>query len=207
MATKETNTAASYTIEDDGVAIIALNMQDFPVNMINEGSMQGFQEYVEMAVNDEKVRGIVITSERKEFMVGADLNMLLRLTDAADIYQLTMSLNAQMRRLETCGKPVVAAINGSALGGGYELALACHHRIAINDKRIQIGLPEVQLGVLPGGGGTQRLPRLIGLQPAMENILQAKRNRPEKAKRIGMIDELVEDKEELLLKARQMGAR
>ncbi len=203
MSTTEHNKAATYTLEDDGVAIIALDMQDYPVNMINEGSMQGFQDYVEKAVNDDKVRGLVITSSRKEFMVGADLNMLLRLTDAEDIYNLTMNLNAQLRRLETCGKPVVAAINGSALGGGYELALACHHRIAIDDKRIQIGLPEVQLGVLPGGGGTQRLPRLIGLQPAMENILQAKRNRPEKAKRIGMIDDLAEDKDELLLKARK----
>lgn len=191
-----------YRIED-GCAVITFNMQDYPTNVINQASMEAFNQALGRAYADEQVKGIILTAARKEFVVGADLNMLLSLEGAEAIFQLTQNLNALLRRYETGGKPVVAALNGSALGGGYEIALAAHYRIAVNDRKIQIGLPEVQLGVLPGGGGTQRLPRMVGLEKGLEYILQAKRFNPEKALSKGLIDELVDSPDALLAAAKR----
>ena len=108
----------------------------------------------------------------------------------------------QMRALETCGKPVVAAINGTALGGGFEIALACHHRIVLDNNSIQLGLPEVTLGLLPGGGGTQRLPRMIGLEAAFPLLMEGKKLRPSAALKAGIIDELAVSPEDMIAKAR-----
>jgi 3-hydroxyacyl-CoA dehydrogenase/enoyl-CoA hydratase/3-hydroxybutyryl-CoA epimerase len=113
-----------------------------------------------------------------------------------------MELKALLRRMEKCGKPVVAALNGTALGGGLELALACHARIAIDDPKAKIGLPEVKLGLLPGAGGTQRLPRLVGIQKSFELITQGTELSPAKAKGLGIVNELAATREELLQKAR-----
>jgi 3-hydroxyacyl-CoA dehydrogenase/enoyl-CoA hydratase/3-hydroxybutyryl-CoA epimerase len=182
----------------DGIAILTFDMAAAPANVINHDSMQAFWHEAEAAIQNPEVKGLVITSAKKEFIVGADINMIYALGDAEEVFSLTQNLNAGFRKLETCGKPVVAALNGTALGGGLELALACHYRLAVNDSKAQIGLPEVMLGIFPGGGGTQRLPRLIGIQGAMELILQAKRLRPEEALKRGVIHALVESQAELL---------
>jgi 3-hydroxyacyl-CoA dehydrogenase/enoyl-CoA hydratase/3-hydroxybutyryl-CoA epimerase len=179
-------------------AVLRFDAQGLPMNVINRETMASFATALEQAVADPEVKGIVLTSDRPEFVVGADLNMLLELQTAEEIYHLASGLNKLLRRLETCGKPVVCAINGNALGGGFEIALACHYRIAVNDPQLQIGLPEVQLGVLPGGGGTQRLPRLLGLQNALAYILESKRVNPERALKDGLIHDLVPTREALL---------
>jgi 3-hydroxyacyl-CoA dehydrogenase/enoyl-CoA hydratase/3-hydroxybutyryl-CoA epimerase len=189
-----------YTIKE-GVAVLDINMEGYPMNVLNEESIKALGEVLERALSDDAAKGIVITSSRKEFVAGADLKMLQQSADVETTYQMIRQLHNIFRRMETGRKPVVAAINGTALGGGYELALACHRRIALNHEKIQIGLPEIQIGLFPGGGGTQRLPRLIGIEPAMQFILQAKRMNPQEALKAGLVDELADTREELLQKA------
>src|SRR5690606_40568864 len=121
----------------------------------------------------------------------------------AHAVQLCEQRKAGLRRLELHGKLVVAAINGTALVGGLELALACHARFALNDPKLKLGLPEVKLGLLPGGGGTQRLPRLIGIQEAVQMITQGSEIRVERAKQLGLVNELADSREELIAKSRQ----
>src|SRR5690606_7996464 len=118
-------------------------------------------------------------------------------TDAVRMHERVTELGALYRAIETCGVPVVAALAGSALGGGYELALACHYRVAVDEPRIKVGLPEVQLGVIPGAGGTQRLPRIVGIQPALELILQGQEVRAPKAVAKGLVHALVPRPEDL----------
>lgn len=195
--------AVQYSVDSDGIATLAFNMVDYPTNVINRPGMDGFRTAAERALKDATVKGIVLTSSRKEFLAGADLNLILALTDVQEVFDMTMEMHHGLRALEAGGKPVVAALNGTALGGGYEVAMACHHILALDDDRIKIGLPEVQLGVFPGGGGTQRLPRRVGLQAGLEFILQAKQVRPKQALKAGLIDGLAPDAETLLAQAKQ----
>ncbi len=185
------------------VAVISWNMSTSPMNVLNDNSIPEFVKCLEESYVNPEVKGIVISSEKNEFIAGADVKMILRNNekDPAEMLKFSLDFNAIFRKLETCGKPVVAAINGTALGGGYEVCLACHHRIALNTPKAQIGLPEVQLGLLPGGGGTQRLPRLIGVEKGLDLMLLGKRVSPKEAFDLKMVDELVETKEELLEKS------
>lgn len=190
-----------YSVEEQ-IATIAFNMEQAPMNVLNEASIKAFDEAIDKAINDANVKGIIITSDRKEFVAGADLNMLLKNASLEESYAMISYLHKVFRKYETCRKPVVAAINGTALGGGYELCLACHYRIALKDPKIQIGLPEVLIGLFPGGGGTQRLPRLIGIEKALPLLLEGKKLNPERALKEGLINELAESKEELIQKAK-----
>lgn len=140
-----------------------------------------------------EVRGILLASAHRDFCVGADLDLLFPERDPARLLALVRDLHAVLRDLEKGGLPVVAVIAGSALGGGCEIALACHRRLAVDHPRVQIGLPEVNLGVIPGLGGTQRLPRLLGVQPALENLLQGKVFRARDALAAGLVDEVHPD--------------
>ena len=153
----------------------------------------------------DDITGVVITSAKKTFFAGGDLKDMIEAQpeDAKDGFEFIQGIKAQLRRLETLGKPVVAAINGAALGGGLEIALACHHRIAADVKGSQIGLPEVTLGLLPGGGGVTRTVRLLGIQTALLNVLlQGQRHKPAKALEVGLVHELVATVDELLPKAK-----
>ncbi len=185
------------------VAIISWNMSTSPMNVLNDNSIPEFVQCLEESYQNPEVKGIVITSAKNEFIAGADVKMILRNNekDPVEMLKFSLEFNAIFRKLETCGKPVVAAMNGTALGGGYEVCLACHHRIALNNPKAQIGLPEVQLGLLPGGGGTQRLPRLIGVEKALGLMLVGKRVAPKEAFELKMVDELVDTKEELIEKS------
>jgi 3-hydroxyacyl-CoA dehydrogenase/enoyl-CoA hydratase/3-hydroxybutyryl-CoA epimerase len=151
---------------------------------------------------DTAVKGAIMTSAKKDFLAGADIDKVFLITDPIEAMKLADDFKAIIRRFELCGKPVVAAMNGTTLGGGYELAMGCHHRIVINDNRIQIGLPEAKLGLLPGGGGTQRLPRMIGIQQALPLLLEGKSLRPDKALSSKLVDDLATDKADLLAKAK-----
>ncbi len=192
-----------YTKDSDGIAIISFDNKNSSVNVIDGDLLTDFELNISNAISDASVKGIIITSSKKDFMLGADLKMIIGINEPKKIMAITNRLHAVLRKTETGGKPVVAAINGTALGGGYEVCLACHYRIAVNDPKIQIGLPEVLLGLLPGGGGTQKLPRMIGIQEALPFLLEGKKIRPEQALKSGLVNQLVNTQEELIPAAKQ----
>jgi 3-hydroxyacyl-CoA dehydrogenase/enoyl-CoA hydratase/3-hydroxybutyryl-CoA epimerase len=149
----------------------------------------------------DEVTGVVITSAKKTFFAGGDLKLMTQTTkeNAAEVFALGESIKAGLRRLETYPKPVVAAINGAALGGGLEICLAANHRIAVDDRSVKLGLPEASLGLLPGGGGVTRTVRMFGLQSAlMDFLLQGPQFDPQTAQKKGLVDELVATREELV---------
>jgi 3-hydroxyacyl-CoA dehydrogenase/enoyl-CoA hydratase/3-hydroxybutyryl-CoA epimerase len=192
----------SYTIKNK-VAILGINVANQPMNVLNDESISALSEALEKAYTDESVKGIIITSERPEFIAGADLRMILKNNGKApaELLKLSIGLNTIFRKLETNGKPVVAAMNGTALGGGYEVCLACHYRVAINNPKTLIGLPEVTVALLPGGGGTQRLPRMIGMEAAAPLLLEGKKVAPTEALTLGMVDAVADSHEEMMNKA------
>ena len=192
----------SYNIKNN-VAILSINVANQPMNVLNSESITALGEALEKAYADTEAKGIVITSERPEFVAGADLKMILKNNGKApaELLKLSMGLNNLFRKMETNGKPVVAAINGTALGGGYEICLACHYRVALNNPKAVIGFPEVTVGLLPGGGGTQRLPRMIGMEMAAPMLLEGKKISPKEALGMGMVDALAETPEEMMEKA------
>ena len=154
---------------DSGIATITLHMKG-RANVMNQAFQEALGDSVTWAISQKGLRGVILATGHRDFCVGGDLEMLYGLTEPADFIDNFRALNKSLRDLETAGVPVVAALTGSALGGGYEVALAAHHRIAVDSPKVMFGLLEVSLGLFPGGGGTQRLPRLIGIQPALEVI-------------------------------------
>ena len=196
--------AVRYERDSDGIVTLTMDDPTASANTMNEvyrDSMRAAIDRLEQEKGD--VTGVVLTSAKKTFFAGGNLNMLIQAQpeDAPQLYEQSQSIKADLRRLETLGVPVVAAINGAALGGGLEIALACHRRIAAEGK-YEIGLPEVTLGLLPGGGGVVRTVRLLGIQTALtEVLLQGQRYKPEVAKDKGLVDELV-PADELVSRAR-----
>ncbi len=191
-----------YTV-DQNVAILTWAMTSAPMNVLNDESIPQFEAALQRAFADESVKGVIITSAKPEFVAGADLKMILRNNDKAPTEMLKVSseLNRVFRSIETSGKPTVAAMNGTALGGGYELCLACHHRVALNNPKTLIGLVEVTIGLLPGGGGTQRLPRMIGIQAALPLMLEGKKAGVQEAKQLGMIDDIADSPTDMMDRA------
>jgi 3-hydroxyacyl-CoA dehydrogenase/enoyl-CoA hydratase/3-hydroxybutyryl-CoA epimerase len=173
----------------DGLATLTFGMAG-KVNKVDRTMALGLQDALAWAKAREGLRGILLGTAHKFFCVGADIDGLYPMRDAAETFRYVQDLNQLFRNLETAGVPVAVALTGSALGGGYELALACHRRFCLDDPKVQVGLPEVTLGVIPGAGGTQRLPRIIGIQKAVEHITQGQPVRAQKAKQLGMVDEL-----------------
>jgi 3-hydroxyacyl-CoA dehydrogenase/enoyl-CoA hydratase/3-hydroxybutyryl-CoA epimerase len=183
-----------YSVDADGVAVIAWNMADRSMNVLNDASVARFDEAVADALKDPVVKGVIVTSNKRDFLAGADLTQLGKRSDAAGLMAFSAGFHALLRGIEKGGKPFCAAINGTALGGGYEIALACHYRIAADLPRLQIGLPEVSIGLLPGGGGTQRLPRTIGTANALMHILMGVTLNPVEAAQKGFVQECVKGK-------------
>lgn len=187
----------TYTNNLDGFAIITFDNKQSSVNVINPQLLAELDQAIDTAKNDSTVKGIIISSAKNDFMVGADLKMFAN-HKATDKAMDGPNMHHVLRKIEQCGKPVVAAINGTALGGGYEVTLACHHRIAVNNPKALIGLPEVLIGLLPGGGGTQRLPRMIGIMEALPFLLEGKKLKPEQAHKSRLVEEIVNTQEELI---------
>ncbi len=183
----------NYNVDSDGIATITWDMPNRAMNVLNEASMTAYAGALETALKDDKVKGIIITSGKDSFIAGADLEMILGLdtSDASKLMEQFSQLQKMFRRQETGGKPVVAAINGTALGGGFEICLATHYRIAAANPKTKVGQPEVKIGLLPGGGGTQRIPRLIGVQNAAPILLEGKDLTVDAAKGLGLIHEVV----------------
>lgn len=187
---------AEYLTVDirDGIATLMLDERGASVNTVSPDWIGAMSATFEALRGDESVRGVIVTSAKDAFMAGADLKFILAEASGmtlAQAFAFSQRATALHRMIETCGKPVVAAINGPALGGGYELALACTYRILADKPRIGIGLPEVNVGLLPGSGGTQRLPRLIGVKRALEALLEGRTYGPQEALAAGMVDTVV----------------
>ncbi len=205
-------------IDSDGIALVTIDLPGQSMNVWNGELMAEFPKFVDELISNDDIKGAVITSGKKSgFLAGADLNMLgsSAASTTAEAFEQAFALNSTLRRMETGGntakdmlkggahaKPVACAINGLALGGGLELALACHYRVCADNPKIQLGLPEVQVGLLPGGGGTQRLPRLIGLQAAGMMIMQGKPTNPAAALAQGIIHEIA-PADEIVTKAKE----
>ncbi len=188
--------------DNDGIVTVSIDQSGRKMNVIGDGFTESFATLVDSFISDDNAKGLILTSGKETFVVGADIDQLASLETAEQVFDLVEELKASLRKLETSGKPVVAAMTGTALGGGLELALACHYRIAIDSPKTKLGLPEVKLGLLPGGGGTQRLPRLIGIQTALELMTQGKELRPAAAKDIGLIDATATDNDDMLAQAK-----
>ncbi|MBX3477491.1 MAG: enoyl-CoA hydratase/isomerase family protein [Brevundimonas sp.] len=184
-------------VDADGVATIVFDVPNRSMNTLTASVMQEIPQWVERVKTDDAIKGAVLTSGKASgFCAGADLgDMASGMLGGADLqaaYDAGWRLNGALRALETCGKPIAAAINGLALGGGLELTLACHYRVVEDDPKIQLGLPEIKVGLFPGGGGTQRLTRLVGVQAAMMAMSEGKSFRPNDAKGAGIVHEVVE---------------
>ncbi|HEX6873454.1 MAG TPA: 3-hydroxyacyl-CoA dehydrogenase NAD-binding domain-containing protein [Micromonosporaceae bacterium] len=214
---------------EDGVVVLTLDDPEQSTNTMNARYAEAMAATVDrLEAERAGITGVVLTSAKDSFLAGADLKQLTSIggggslggdgsgggslggdatTDSAVslpalAYTLAESAKAQFRRLERLGRPVVAALNGTALGGGLELALACHHRIAVDRPDARFGTPEVSLGLLPGGGGVTRVTRMLGLQDALTKVLmQGQRMRPAKAQEVGLVDELVPSQADLLPRA------
>jgi 3-hydroxyacyl-CoA dehydrogenase/enoyl-CoA hydratase/3-hydroxybutyryl-CoA epimerase len=191
----------------EGIVTLTLDDPGKSANTMNERYVASMGDTLDrLQAERDSITGVILTSAKKTFVAGADLNALRDITpDSAREFGAHLALiKSQLRRLETLGKPVVAAINGAALGGGLEIALACHHRIALDAPGSKIGFPEVTLGILPGLGGVVRTVRMLGLATALTQLLlQGQQVPPARAKEIGIVDEVVASPEEMLAKARE----
>ena len=196
-----------FDVDGDGIAVLTIDLPNASMNVINETFSAEFAEAVDRIIKDDAIKGAVITSGKKDFMAGADLRMMQKTTSsglsAEEIFKDVRGLNLLLRRLETgdadrkamlkgkaFAKPIVAAVPGMALGGGFEIALAAHYRVAT--PTAVFGLPEVLVGLLPGGGGTQRLPRMIGMQGALMYLTSGGNIKAKKALEQGIVSEIVE---------------
>ena len=193
----------THEIDSDGVAVVTWDLENRSMNVLNPKSIGEYKDTIEELIKDEKVNGIILRSAKNAFIAGADLTSdetfgfdevkKDKVAAASKIYEGIMNLNKLFRAMETCGKPFVAAINGHALGGGFEICLACHYRVAIDNDKIQIGQPEAKVGLIPGAGGTQRVPRLAGVtQDIMMFLLSGTSFSPKKALNAGLVHEITD---------------
>ncbi|MEC9342657.1 MAG: 3-hydroxyacyl-CoA dehydrogenase NAD-binding domain-containing protein [Pseudomonadota bacterium] len=211
-------TYKNFTVEtdSDGIALVTWDMPGKSMNVIDQGVVEDLNAIVDAMTGDDSIKGVVLTSGKDSFSAGADLSMLegsfatyqkMKQSDpegaAKFLFENSSWVQRICRRLETSGKTWVAAINGVALGGGFELCLACHGRVMAEHPKAKVGLPEVKVGLFPGGGGTQRVPRLIDTQEALQMLLQGKNYDAAKAKKVGLVHEAVAPKN-LIAAAKKM---
>ena len=200
-------TFQNFTLETDadGIALVTWNMPGRSMNVIDQTVMTELAAIIEQVATDAAVKGAVLTSGKDAFCGGADLTMLEGLSrtfvdvvksqgeEAANtrLFEESRKLSLMARRIETCGKPWVAALNGTAMGGGLELALACHHRVAADNDKTRLGLPEIKIGLFPGGGGTQRIARMLPPADALQFLLKGDQLRLARAKAMKIVDQVV----------------
>jgi 3-hydroxyacyl-CoA dehydrogenase/enoyl-CoA hydratase/3-hydroxybutyryl-CoA epimerase len=184
--------SALGTTVENGIAVVTFDVPGEPVNKLSAAVKIEFEALMIRLRDETAIRAAVLISGKPDtFIAGADIEEFTALTTRAAAERLSFEGQELVSRIETLAKPVVAAIHGACLGGGLELALACHYRIATDHPKTQLGLPEVQLGLIPGAGGCERLPRLVGARAALDMILSGKSERAPKALRIGLVDEMV----------------
>lgn len=198
------NDLFEFVVGEDGIGIFTINQVNNPTNLFSSAFINAYLEVAQQAIADDNIAGVIVTSGRSMFMPGADLRELNKMGgDPGGQLQGMLEMHTAFRAIETSGKPFVAAINGTAMGGGLELCLACHHRIVLNNIKIKLGFPESKVGLLPGGGGTVKAPYLMGIQNALMYLLQGLEVRPPKALKDGLIDELAENQEKMIAKAKE----
>jgi 3-hydroxyacyl-CoA dehydrogenase/enoyl-CoA hydratase/3-hydroxybutyryl-CoA epimerase len=200
-------TYKNFTVETDadGIALVTWDMPDRSMNVFTEEAMRELDSIVDRVTGDASIKGAVITSGKDTFSGGADITMLQKMLSifaqekAGDPVKATQKLfeaagymTGLFRKLETCGKPWVSAINGTCMGGAFELSLACHARVAADSDKVKMALPEVKIGIFPGAGGTQRVPRLTDQQQALQMLTSGQTLTPKKAKSMGLITEIAE---------------
>ncbi|WP_288022906.1 3-hydroxyacyl-CoA dehydrogenase NAD-binding domain-containing protein [Thauera sp.] len=196
------------SVDADGIATLLFDRTDSNMNTMDMKFMDEIAAAIERLATDDSIKGAIFTSGKPVFAAGADLKVMeanldkVDDTPVAERLKMNASLSKLLRRMETCGKPVACAINGTALGGGTEIALACHYRVVSDARGIQLGLPEVQVGLLPGGGGTQRVSRLVGIQAAMPVVMEGQALSAEKALKLGLVHKIV-PADQLLAEARR----
>ncbi|MFA5939686.1 MAG: 3-hydroxyacyl-CoA dehydrogenase NAD-binding domain-containing protein [Sinimarinibacterium sp.] len=200
-------TTLKFELDAQGIAVLTIDVPERPMNVLTPELTRELTDAVERVAADAAIKGAILTSGKPgAFIAGADLKDLVTAfdkgIDAAEGAKASYELSALFRRIETCGKPFAAAINGLALGGGLELCLACHFRVLSDDPKAVVGLPEVQVGLLPGAGGTQRLPRLIGIPASLPLLLQGKHVKPAEALKLGIVHALA-PAADVLAKARE----
>jgi len=204
----------TFELDSDGIALVTFDSPGKSMNVISADVMTDFVELTDKIKSDDAVKGVVLTSGKSAFCAGADLSELgggsgelEKLSEderKAKLFEQCYRLNKTLRELETCGKPIAAAINGLALGGGFEITMACHYRVMPSDNpKAKVGLPEAMVGVLPGGGGTQRLPRLVGVMNAAPILLQGKQHDGPSAQQLGIAHAVV-PMAELVSKAKEL---
>jgi 3-hydroxyacyl-CoA dehydrogenase/enoyl-CoA hydratase/3-hydroxybutyryl-CoA epimerase len=197
------NDLFEFEVGTDGIGILSINQVNNPTNLFSTEFITAYIELANQVVADKEIKGMILTSGRSMFMPGADLRELQTMgDDPQKTFDGTMQMHQALRALETAGKPFVAAINGTAMGGGLELCLTCHHRIVLNSVKIKLGFPEAKVGLLPAGGGNSKVPYLLGIQTSLMYLLQGKEVRPAQALKDGLIDDLAESQEELIQKAK-----
>lgn len=188
-----------YEKDADGIVTVTMDMQGQSANTMNKRYIPGMNAVIEKLRAEEGLKGVVFASAKKTFFAGGDLGDMLANEQSSDaLFHYIEANKKPYRDLEKLPVPVVAAINGAALGGGYELCLACNHRIVLNSPKAVVGLPEVTLGLLPGAGGVVRLTKLLGLEKALPYLLEGKQSKPQAALAAGLVDEIVETPEELV---------
>lgn len=197
------NDLFEFVVGEDGIGILTINQINNPTNLFSTAFINAYLEVARQAIADENIAGVILTSGRSMFMPGADLRELNTMgSDPESQINGLLQMHTAFREIETSGKPFVAAINGTAMGGGLELCLACHHRIVLNHIKIKLGFPESKVGLLPGSGGTVKAPYLMGIQNALMYLLQGLEARPPKALKDGLVDDLADNQEELIAKAK-----
>lgn len=195
--------AIKYQKDQDNVVTLTLDSSGQSANTMNAEFRDSLKDVATQLKAETDLAGVIITSAKKTFFAGGDLNEIIQVQPehAQAFFEQIEELKKHMRTIETLGKPVVAALNGTALGGGWEIALATHHRIALNDSKAKFGLPEVSLGLLPGGGGIVRMVRLLGLQNSLPFLMEGKQFNVKKAVSLGLIHETADTVEDMLAKA------
>jgi len=186
------NTFFTFEHQDDGLAVITIDVPEESQNVLKMEFIEELEPVIDQVKSDSSIKGLIIRSGKAgSFIAGADITMFGKANTAEDAEKLSTDGHRIFNKIENLNKPVVAAIHGTCLGGGVELSLACSGRVASDSPKTRLGLPEVQLGVLPGGGGTQRLPRLVGIAPSLDMMLTGKQLFPKQAKKLGLVDEVV----------------
>tara|TARA_R110000772_G_scaffold107988_2_gene210636 strand:- start:26547 stop:28694 length:2148 start_codon:yes stop_codon:yes gene_type:complete len=195
----------NYQKDSDNIVTVTMDMNG-PVNAMNDEYFTLMAETVDrLEAERDSIAGVIIASAKSTFFAGGDIKSMLTIQPGDDevaMFETNLKIKDQLRRIEKLGKPVVAAINGAALGGGYEICLACHYRVALDSKAVQVGLPEVSLGLLPGGGGVVRLVSKFGVERAIMPLLEGTRFNAQKALANGFVDELASDVDDMIAKAK-----
>jgi 3-hydroxyacyl-CoA dehydrogenase/enoyl-CoA hydratase/3-hydroxybutyryl-CoA epimerase len=202
--------AVRYEKGDDRVVTLTFDAPGAPVNTMTREWQAAFAAAVgRLEQEKEQIAGVILASAKRTFFAGAELKDVLQYgpADGPKVFEWIEAAKAQFRKLERLGKPVVACLEGAALGGGWELALAAHCRICLNEERIELGLPEATLGLLPGAGGVTKTVRLLGLQAALPLLVEGKTMRPADAAKLGLLQGLAANREDLFRMAREWIAK